>query len=607
MTTVVLTGGSSTRMGRDKALLKLNGENLSLGLADRFSQALGPAMFSVDKAGRFPCGDYPEIADSYPGRGPMNGIISGLRHTGDDHILLLATDMPYADPALAQELERRLGGHDICAIRRKSGHIETLFAVYGRRCLETALWCIDAGYSSILAVYDRLDALLLDEDEIHGFDLDTALFNMNTPESYDACLQKAPSAGDSIGGQTMPKTDVNLSRDALLGLIRPADTEKVPLWDGLGRVLAGDVLAVLAVPPFDRSPFDGYALRSEDTAQASAGFPVTLGITEDIPAGKAPAAAVTAGFAAKVSTGAPIPQGADAVVKFEDTVFTDRSVTISAPVKPGSNLVLRGEDAVPGTLIAGGGEMVTAAVMGMLAGQGIAEIQVYKRPRIAVLNTGTELLTVGEPLRPAKIYNSDIFTVGGIIRSLGAEAANAGAVPDDLDAISVRIAELMAEYDMVVTTGGASVGDYDWAGRAAEKIGAEILFRELPMKPGGSILAAVKDGKVLLSLSGNPGAAVDGLLKIGAPAIRALCGRRAPVPEEFELAMESAYHKPCRKMRLLRGKLVILEGRALFRPADNDKNSRLSPLVNCDVIGELPAGSSGIEAGELIRAWRVFD
>ena len=127
------------------------------------------------------------------------------------------------------------------------------------------------------------------------------------------------------------------------------------------------------------------------------------------------------------------------------------------------------------------------------------------------------------------------------------------------------------------------------------------------MKPGGSILAAVKDGKVLLSLSGNPGAAVDGLLKIGAPAIRALCGRRAPVPEEFELAMESAYHKPCRKMRLLRGKLVILEGRALFRPADNDKNSRLSPLVNCDVIGELPAGSSGIEAGELIRAWRIFD
>jgi molybdopterin molybdotransferase len=607
MTTVILTGGKSTRMGRDKALLKLNGENLSLALADRFSKALGPVMFSVDEAGRFPCGDYPELADRYPGRGPMNGIISGFEHAGGGNILLLATDMPYADPALALELERRLGGHDICAIRRKSGHIETLFAVYGRRCLETALRCIGAGYSSILAVYDRLDALLIDEDELSGFDLDTALFNMNTPESYDACLQKAPSAGDSRGGQTMPKVDVNASRDALLRLIRPMGTEKVSLWDGLGRVLAGDMLAGLAVPPFDRSPLDGYALRSEDTARASAGFPVTLCITEDIPAGKAPTMAVTPGSAAKVSTGAPIPEGADAVVKFEDTVFTADHVAISAPVKPGSNLVLRGEDAVPGTLIAGDGEPVTAAVMGMLAGQGIAEIKVYKRPRIAVLNTGTELLKVGEPLRPAKIYNSNIFTVGGFIRSLGAEVVNAGAVPDDLDAISARIAALMAEYDMVVTTGGASVGDYDWAGRAAEKIGAEVLFRELPMKPGGSILAAVKDGKVLLSLSGNPGAAVDGLLKIGAPAIRALCGRRAPVPEEFELAMESSYHKPCRKTRLLRGQLVISEGRALFRPTDNDKNSRLSPLLNCDVIGELPAGSSGIEAGELIRAWRVFD
>jgi molybdopterin-guanine dinucleotide biosynthesis protein A len=201
MTTVILTGGKSTRMGRDKALLKLNGENLSLALADRFSKALGPVMFSVDEAGRFPCGDYPELADRFPGRGPMNGIISGFEHAGGGNILLLATDMPYADPALALELERRLGGHDICAIRRKSGHIETLFAVYGRRCLETALRCIGAGYSSILAVYDRLDALLIDEDETRGFDLDTALFNMNTPESYDALLR-----------QTTPKDGTLLSK-----------------------------------------------------------------------------------------------------------------------------------------------------------------------------------------------------------------------------------------------------------------------------------------------------------------------------------------------------------------------------------------------------------
>lgn len=405
----------------------------------------------------------------------------------------------------------------------------------------------------------------------------------------------------------MPTPDVNASRDALLSLVRPAGIETVSLWDSLGRVLAGDIPAALAVPPFDRSPFDGYALRSEDTARASAELPVTLVITEDIPAGKAPTIAVAPGFAAKVSTGAPIPEGADAVVKFEDTVFTVDHVTIFSPVKPGSSIVLRGEDAMPGTVIAGGGETVTAAVMGMLAGQGIAEIQVYKRPHIAVLNTGTELLEVGEPPQPARIYNSNVFTVGGFIRELGAEVTKAGTVPDELDAISARIAALMAECDLVVTTGGASVGDYDWAGRAAESIGADILFRELPMKPGGSMLAAVKDGKVLLSLSGNPGAAVNGLLKIGAPAIRALCGRRDPVPEEFELAMESDYNKPCRKTRLLRGKLVISEGRALFRPTDNDKNSRLSPLLGCDVIGELPAGSSGIEAGKLIRAWHIFD
>jgi molybdopterin molybdotransferase len=403
----------------------------------------------------------------------------------------------------------------------------------------------------------------------------------------------------------MEISDINEARDALIKLARPAGVESVPLWESLGRVLAEDIFTTLAVPPFDRSPFDGYALRGEDTARASADAPVTLAITEDIPAGRAPAIPVTPGKAAKVSTGAPIPKGANAVVKYEDTFFTSAAVTISAPVKPGSNLVLRGEDAMPGTLAGAKGTLVSAALMGMLAGQGIAEVAVYKRPRIAVLNTGTELLEVGQPRQPAKIYNSNIFTVGGFISGLGAETISAGTVRDELDAITARISALLAEYDMVVTTGGASVGDYDWAVRSAQKLGAKILLRKLPMKPGGSMLAAVKDGRLLLSLSGNPGAAVSALLKLGAPAIRALCGRADAVPEEFELAMESACRRPCSAVRLLRGKLVIAEGRALFRQTENDKNSRLSPLLNCDVIGEVPAGVS-IEAGGLIRAWRVF-
>jgi molybdopterin-guanine dinucleotide biosynthesis protein A len=144
MITVILTGGKSARMGRDKALLKLNGENLSLTLADRFSKSLGPAAFSVDAAGRFPCRGYPELVDRFPGRGPMNGLISGLEYAGGGHILLLATDMPCADPALALELESRLGGHDVCAIRRAGGRIEPLFAVYGPRCLPKRRWSASA-------------------------------------------------------------------------------------------------------------------------------------------------------------------------------------------------------------------------------------------------------------------------------------------------------------------------------------------------------------------------------------------------------------------------------------------------------------------------------
>ena len=189
-------------------------------------------------------------------------------------------------------------------------------------------------------------------------------------------------------------------------------TERLSLLEAYGRILAETVTAQIPVPPFARSPFDGYAFCSADTASASAECPVTLQITEELPAGTAPTVPVTAGTAAKILTGAPVPAGADTVIKYEDTIFTADSVTISHPCQPG-NIVPAGEDVMVGTVLAPCGTRITGPVMGVVAGQGIDTVSVYRRPVVSIISTGSDLLSAGTPLLPGKIYSTNLYTLGG--------------------------------------------------------------------------------------------------------------------------------------------------------------------------------------------------
>ena len=202
-----------------------------------------------------------------------------------------------------------------------------------------------------------------------------------------------------------------------------------------------------------------------------------------------------------------------------------------------------GEDILVGAPIAGKGEVITPPHVGMFAGQGICDVAVFARPRVAILNTGTELMESGQRLLPGKIYNSNGYTLSGYLADAGVLPYNAGTVEDDAELIASRIDQLLNDYDMVVTTGGASVGDYDWAVRSAQLLGAEVLFWKCAMKPGGSMMAAVKGGKLILGLSGNPGAAVMGLLKVGMPFVRKLTGRSKTLPEEFDALMAEPYKR----------------------------------------------------------------
>ena len=391
----------------------------------------------------------------------------------------------------------------------------------------------------------------------------------------------------------------------LLGVPAQLDTEPVLIGEALGRVAAEAVRADIPFPPFDRSPFDGYALRGEDVADASRERPVTLSVRQEIPAGYTPKEAVTAGFAAKIMTGAPIPSGADAVVKFEDTEFTEDKVTLFAPATPGSNIVLAGEDIPAGEMVLPQGAAIRPAAMGLLAAQGLKHVTVYKRPLVSVINTGSELAELGSPLPPGMIYNSSKFALQGYLAQMGADFRDGGIVGDDGGAIAARVRAELAMSDMVITTGGASVGDYDFAVAAAEHAGADILFWKVRMRPGGSLLAYVLGGKLVLALSGNPGAAVLGLLLLGLPYIKKLRGLSDAMPEECTVRLANEIKKGSPKKRMMRGFLRVEGGEALFVENAGQGGGDISSLVGCDLLAEIPEGSPPLPAGALVKAYRV--
>jgi len=399
--------------------------------------------------------------------------------------------------------------------------------------------------------------------------------------------------------------EVREAAELLLNLHIEEKTEEIPVSTALGRVLGTDLRTEIPFPPFNRSPFDGYAFCAADTKEARKDAPAVLKINQEIPAGHLPQREVGNGFAAKILTGAPIPDGADTVIKFEDTEFSEAEVRIFAPAKPDSNIVRAGEDVPAGELLAARGSVVSPALMGLIASQGLGRVLVYCRPVVTVVNTGTELVEPGIPLPPGMIYNSSMMTLRGFLEGAGADFRDGGIVADDEALIAARVREAAAESELVITTGGASVGDYDYALRAAEHAGAEILFWKIRMKPGGSILAYTIGGKPVLALSGNPGAAVLGLLRLGLPFLRKLSGRTDFEPETCEVYLRKEMKKDNPRLRLVRGYLEIEDGKAWFVENEGQGGGDISSLLHCDLLCEIPENSPPLPAGSLVKAYRL--
>ncbi len=395
------------------------------------------------------------------------------------------------------------------------------------------------------------------------------------------------------------------ARDLLLPLAAPVGTETLPLAACAGRVLGFDLRAAWDVPPFDRSAYDGYALRAADVAEASMERPVTLSITETIPAGSLGALPVATGQAAHLMTGAAIPEGADCVVMFEKTRFTPDTVTLSAPLRSGDNIVKRGEDVKAGALLAQRGTVIDAGLAGTLASQGLSEALVFRRPCIGLISTGAEIVRAGQNLAAGKIYDANRASFTALLEKENCAVRCLGLAGDDAEAISGLIAQGLEQCDAVILTGGVSVGDWDVTPEAMAWAGVEILARGVNMKPGMACAYGTAGKKLVLGLSGNPASAVTNFCACALPAIRRLCGRKDPLPQPIAAFLTRGFGKKSPADRFLRGRLRLEDGTARFEASQDQGNVVLSSLIGCNAFLLIPAGSPPVAPGEKLAGFLI--
>jgi len=399
--------------------------------------------------------------------------------------------------------------------------------------------------------------------------------------------------------------------DLVQPLDREMDTEVVDLLAANGRILAAAVTSELDFPHWDNSAMDGYAVRYADVAGCSAEQPALLEIVEEIPAGYQPQRSLEPGQASRILTGAVMPDAADTVVMQEVTRREENRVFILASPEPQAFVRRRASFYQAGTPLLTGGIILNAPEIAILAAAQCSRLPVYRRPRVAILSTGDELVTPGQPLKPGQIVDSNQYALAALVAQSGGEAVMLGIVPDEPEVLKDAIAQAVSSADMVLSSGGVSVGDYDYVDEILAQLGAEIHLRAVAVKPGKPLTVATFSNNqhpiLYFGLPGNPVSSLVSFWRFVQPAIKKLAGLAVGwEPVFMEARSRHDLHSDGKRETYLWGKLHLVNGVYEFQKAGGSHSSgNLINLAQTNGLAVLKVGEASIKAGEPVQVLQI--
>lgn len=388
-------------------------------------------------------------------------------------------------------------------------------------------------------------------------------------------------------------TTFESARTLILSKVFPLGIERSHLLDVIGRVLAEEVRAPVDMPRWDNSAMDGFAVRAEDCRQ-----PTTLTVTDYIPAGAtANNISVTPGTAVKIMTGAPIPGGCDAVVPFEETEEEGSFVTIKGKFCVRDHIRFRGEDVKAGDVVIPAGTLLRPPEINMLASFGQVYVPVYRRPKVAILSTGDELVEPGETIGLGQIVNSNSFSLAAAVKELGAEPLMLGIARDNPESLREKLAEGL-KADVLITSAGVSAGDRDLVREILEEAGVERLFWKVDIKPGRPTAFGLKGQTPVFSLPGNPVSTMVTFEEFVRPALLKMMGHQRVIKPFVKATLKEPAKKKAGRVQFLRVR-VTDNGKCLIASSSGDQNTGiLRTMVRANGIAVLPADRGRVEAGE---------
>lgn len=394
--------------------------------------------------------------------------------------------------------------------------------------------------------------------------------------------------------------DIDIALEKVLNRVEINNSIRVPILESIGLIIAEEIYANDTIPPFDKSAMDGYAVKYRDTIGSTKVDSNLLNLVGEVPAGHPSDYYLKSGEALKIMTGAPIPKGADAVLRKERAHLKCNQIEVLAEVSKGKDICPAGEDVEQGELIFSPGTKITPAVVGMLATLGYDEVTVYRQPEVAILATGDELVDINDDLKAGKIRNSNTYSIAAQVKTYGSKFKILGIGRDNLTKLKEKI-KLGLESDILITTGGVSVGEYDLIQDVYQELGIDILFKKVAMKPGKPVTFGVYNDKLIFWLPGNPAAAMVGFEIFVRPTLLKLIGQQDLKLKRVTAKLKENVKKKKGRRHYLRTVLTKTDNEYFVSKAGTQGSGVLHTFANANSLTVIPQNIEYLAKGSEVE------